>query len=242
MTPEEQKTKKRLVARLRRAYERGELTDVQINRAKELGIELERDIDSSAKDLASKRPDLAAEWHPTKNGDLKPADVAAGAHRKVWWQGKCGHEWEASLNSRAKGNGCPYCSNVKVLQGFNDLATRRPDIAAEWHPTKNGDIKPTDVAMQSNKRFWWMCSRGHEWQATLNNRFYHGKGCSICRRQRQVINMETGEEFESIVAAARFYEDKDKPCVSRLRKALQDPTRTAYGYHWKYVSNPPSNA
>ncbi len=49
--------------------------------------------------------------------------------------------------------------------------TIRPDIAMEWHPTKNLNLKPTEVTSGSNKRVWWKCSRcGHEWQAIIAKR------------------------------------------------------------------------
>ena len=40
-----------------------------------------------------------------------------------------GHIWNTKPNSILNGEGCPYCSGKRVLLGFNDLATTRPDIA-----------------------------------------------------------------------------------------------------------------
>ena len=121
-------------------------------------------------DLATTHPKLAKEWHPTKNGNLKPTDVLAGCHKKVWWFGECGHEWEARIDSRARGSNCPICSNKKVLVGFNDLATTHPHLAKEWHPTKNDDLKPTDVTAGSDKKVWWINEQRGEWQAKIYNR------------------------------------------------------------------------
>lgn len=53
-------------------------------------------------DLATINPKLAAEWNYKKNGDLKPTDVTAGSHKKVWWICKNGHEWEAVINTRTQ--------------------------------------------------------------------------------------------------------------------------------------------
>ena len=129
--------------------------------------------------LESKFPDIAKEWHPTKNGNLKPSQVVAGSEKKVWWLGKCGHEWIASVNHRTKGHGCLYCTGQKVLAGFNDLATKNPELAKEWHPTKNGDLKPTDVTVSSSKYAWWQCEHGHEWYALIANR-NKGRKCPVC--------------------------------------------------------------
>ena len=66
---------------------------------------------------------------------------------------------------------------AKLIVGENDLMTSRPDIAREWHPTKNLDLQPTDVTSGSNKRVWWKCSRcGHEWQSIIAKRTsFHSK-------------------------------------------------------------------
>lgn len=135
-------------------------------------------------DLATTNPLLASEWHPTLNGELKPTDVTSGSGQKVWWHGKCGHEWNATVDSRNRGCECPYCSNQKVLVGYNDLATINPQLAAEWNYLKNGKLKPTDVLVNSNKKVWWKCSNGHEWQASIPNRNRLHRGCPYCSNQR----------------------------------------------------------
>lgn len=87
-------------------------------------------------------PEVAKQWHPTKNGDLTPADVSAGSKRKAWWICDKGHEWEAVISSRARGNGCPYCANKKVLEGYNDLGTTNPELLSEWCYDLNTESAP----------------------------------------------------------------------------------------------------
>ncbi|MFG3285285.1 zinc-ribbon domain-containing protein [Streptomyces sp. NPDC048111] len=77
-------------------------------------------------------PQVASEWHPSRNGDTTPDSVAAGSSRKAWWLGACGHEWQAVIHSRSRGCGCPYCGNRKVGYG-NDLAAQCPDPATPGH-------------------------------------------------------------------------------------------------------------
>lgn len=129
--------------------------------------------------LSDANPKLAAEWHPLKNGDLRPDEITSKSHRKVWWLcGKCGYEWEISPHDRAD-NGCPVCSNKTVWSGHNDLATVNPGLAAEWHPVKNGTLRACDVLPKSEKTVWWLGKCGHEWQATIGSRAV-GNGCRIC--------------------------------------------------------------
>ena len=130
--------------------------------------------------LAATHPDLANQWHPTKNGDLAPTDVVAGTAKKIWWFGECGHEWEAGGVSRSRnGTGCPFCTNRRVLRGYNDLATTHPHLAREWHPTKNGDLTPHDVLAGSGKKYWWFGTCSHEWNAAVSHRS-RGVGCPVC--------------------------------------------------------------
>ena len=135
--------------------------------------------------LAIKNPKLAAEWHPTKNGELTPEQVTPGLAQKVWWKCSEGHEWEASIANRKNGTHCPYCSGKKILSGYNDLATVNPTLAAQWHPNKNGDLLPSQVSRSSNKTVWWLCPVcGYEWQASIANR-NKGRGCQNCYKKRK---------------------------------------------------------
>ena len=132
-------------------------------------------------DLASCFPDLAREWHPTRNGALTPDRVLWGSRRRVWWRCSKGHEWSALVKSRTTaGAGCPFCAGRKVSPGDNDLATLCPDLAKEWHPTKNGALGPRDVMAGSRRKVWWRCEKGHEWQAAIVSRTGSGAGCPVC--------------------------------------------------------------
>jgi len=139
-----------------------------------------RKLLAGVNDLATRFPDIAAQWHPTRNGDLRPDQVSAGTDAKVWWWCEQGHVWEAVVGSRtSNGRGCPACSGRKVLAWFNDLATRFPAIAAQWHPTRNGDLRPDQVSAGSSKKVWWRCEEGHEWHTPVSNRTSKGNGCPV---------------------------------------------------------------
>ncbi len=138
-------------------------------------------------DLKTKYPEIASEWHPTKNGDLKPTDIMSTKHIKVWWLGNCGHEWQAYPATRVCGEGkCPICLNRTIVMGVNDMATTDPDLAEEWHPTKNGKLTPKDISVGYNKKVWWLGKCGHEWKTSPNSRSSKsGKnskyyGCPVC--------------------------------------------------------------
>ena len=128
--------------------------------------------------LQTLHPKIAKEWHPTKNGDLLPSGVTVSSSKKVWWQCKKEHEWQAAIYSRINGNGCPFCSG-RYASADNCLQKSNPKLAKEWHPIKNGDLAPNDVTANSGKKVWWKCKKGHEWVATIGNRA-SGRGCPFC--------------------------------------------------------------
>jgi hypothetical protein len=168
--------------------------------------------------LSSCRPDLVLEWHPTKNDGLQPDELTTGSHKKAWW--RCAvnkkHEWETSVKDRAVANaGCPFCAR-KYVSDDNRLSVQAPEVAKEWHPTKNRVIRtdtsrgsflpklnkflaPADRQKRSNRRLtaadvpvsgreivWWRCKKGHEWEARISSRTLEGHGCPYCSGRRVI--------------------------------------------------------
>ena len=124
------------------------------------------------------RPDLIMEWHPTRNIGLLPRDVTPGSGKKVWWLCRHGHEWQAAIYSRSRGSGCPFC--YAGNQGSDEqLMASDMALLTQWHPTKNGNMNPRNVASDFSESVWWICQKGHEWQATIRSRL-KGSGCPLC--------------------------------------------------------------
>lgn len=129
-------------------------------------------------DLATVDPAIAAEWHPSKNA-VGPETVTAGSGVKRWWVCVEGHEYEASVNSRTSGTGCPYCTNRLVLSGWNDLASQRPEVAAEWCVESNGS-EASEALVTATAVAWWQCRLGHRWKVSVRSRTLHKSGCPYC--------------------------------------------------------------
>ena len=129
--------------------------------------------------------EIAKQWHPTKNEGLDIETISYASNKIVWWlcdktcSEGCNHEWESTTDNRIKGNGCPYCSNRKICIHTSIVYTH-PEIAKQWHPTKNGDLKPEHFTYGSNERIWWVNEKcNHEWKTAIRNRSY-GSGCPYC--------------------------------------------------------------
>jgi hypothetical protein len=134
--------------------------------------------------LQEANPELAKQWNPTKNGNLKPANVTPHSDKKVWWLCGKGHEWQTRVDHRSNGSGCPFCSRKSADRSVDKdkcLAALNPNLAKEWHPTKNGSLTPENVKLYSNKKVWWLCptNKSHEWQAPIAGRS-QGRGCPYC--------------------------------------------------------------
>ena len=222
---------------------------------KNIDVNIEADCAKILEQYASKKytnsllsvyPEIAAEWHPIKNGNLRPEQVNKSARLKVWWLGKCGHEWNMAVKDRTlkpgvradgkrkKGYNCPYCSGKRILVGFNDLQSNYPEIASEWHPEKNGDLTPLNVSSGSRKKVWWLGKCGHEWQQVIEGRTKQSQGCPLCYRVRNnpsVVCVETGIVYENAEEACDALGLKSKEYIYRCCNGKQVTTG---GYHWKY--------
>ena len=133
---------------------------------------------SESNSFAALHPAILREWHPTKNGGLSPALLKPRSGKRIWWQCAEGHEWQATLHNRIGGTNCPYCSG-RLVTAETSLSALAPQTAREWHPTKNGNLRPDEVALNYSKRVWWQCKKGHEWQVSPNSRV-KGTGCPFC--------------------------------------------------------------
>ena len=95
-------------------------------------------------DLATTHSELLKEWSYKLNHDILPTQITCGSDKKVWWECELKHTFLMKITDKRK-HGCPYCSNRKVLIGFNDLATTHPNLVREWNYYKNKDVLPTQI-------------------------------------------------------------------------------------------------
>lgn len=131
-------------------------------------------------------PLLLQEWDYEANGNLLPENVTNGSSKYAYWKcSKCGYKWRAKILNRAiGGRGCPCCANAVVVPGINDLATTHPELIKEWDYEKNIDITPQKVTHGTRKKVYWICPKGHSYQASVLHRS-HGTNCPICNAGRQ---------------------------------------------------------
>lgn len=165
--------------------------NIDINNLDLNNIEIEareyKDFGILKNSLKTLRPDIAKEWHPIKNGTLKPDSFAVQSNYKAWWICKKGHEWKTSIAHRTRDNTkCPYCTNEKILKGFNDLETwcnkkDRMDILKRWDYDKN-IVKIFEIAHTTNKKYWFRCPNGCSYSRAVSKEII-AQSCPICHKK-----------------------------------------------------------
>lgn len=157
-------------------------------------------------DFASIYPMLSRDWDYDKN-DVTPSEIFPHSNRKYHWKCHvCGGEWLQSVShrTREKASSCPYCTNQKVLPGYNDLATRCPNLIEEWDYDKN-KILPSEILYCSSSKAYWKCSHGHEYEAVIRSRSIGHTSCRRCHKGQQDSIFE---RFVYWVAVVLFGLDK----------------------------------
>lgn len=132
-------------------------------------------------------PQLLKEWDYKKN-EKEPFEYKPKSGKKVWWKCKKGHEWQAVIESRTDiGTNCPYCSGRYPIPGKTDLETwcrdNNIDLLKEWDYKRNGKV-PSEYMPKSGSKVWWICGKGHEWQAIINDRIGGERGCPYCANKK----------------------------------------------------------
>jgi very-short-patch-repair endonuclease/DNA-directed RNA polymerase subunit RPC12/RpoP len=167
-----------------------------------------------AKNLLLKdNKELMEEWSYELNKNIDIENLEINSNKKVWWKcSKCGYEWQQTIRRKAEGRKCLVCSNLKVLKGYNDLATTNPELADDWDYEKNYPLTPDSVVAGSGKRVWWKCSKcGNEWETTIVKR-KNGHRCAKCTGRKVVTGYnDLATKQPLLVKEWDYTKNKEKP-------------------------------
>lgn len=188
--------------------------------------------------FAVRYPELVNEWHPVKNGSLHLEMFSHASGYNAWWICSKGHEYQSKIHYRTRGHGCPVCANQQVLEGYNDLMTVYPEVVREWHPTKNGDLKPSDVIAGSINKVWWKCPIcGHEVYEGILRHCVNGY-CTECSNRQKVMMSKKAVRCEEMNIVYSSIDDAGLAIgveASHISACLHGRQNTAGGYHWSFV-------
>lgn len=173
--------------------------------------------------LSKLRPGLASQWDAERNVGIAFAMLDATHANPVWWRCPNGHGFQRPPVRMLSEDTCPTCALAK-----SSLAALAPNVAAEWHPTKNA-IKPDELAADHVMNAWWKCPNGHEYQATVRSRTQGNRRCPTCyggwslESIRAFVKSLVGHldklnpsELFALAMQAGVLKDKGKPFVMAL--------------------------
>ena len=153
--------------------------------------------------LASAYPNIATEWDREKNKGLSPDKVSPKSHKRAWWKCPKGHSYETYIFSRTSNvpSNCPYCAGQKPIKGETDLATRIPQILAEWDYSKNA-LGPDEYTAFSGQKVWWICPDCHtSYLARIVNRTANGTRCPYCWGSKSLAGSNSLQDLFPAIAA-----------------------------------------
>ena len=196
---------------------------------------------------------LISEWDYEKNNglELKPEILTLGSGKKAWWRCANNHSWFARIDHRHNGVGCPYCSGLLPIEGVNDLATKCKESLEFWDYAKNGALTPSLFLPNSEKKVWWKCLYGHNWESTIAT-FSKNPSCPYCGGKKLLYGVNDLEtNYPSIAAEWDHEENSGSPrdyfkssnktvswkCLKGHKWKEKISARTAQGLKCPYCSH-----
>lgn len=146
--------------------------------------------------LAKEAPEIAKEFDEQKNG-ISADNIAVSSNKKMWWKcSVCGFEWQSKVNNRTSSlkTGCPDCAikqgklwkerRASEILKSGSFFDNYPELCKEWDYEKN-IVRPTELTSGSAQKAWWICPKGHSYQAIINKRASSKPtGCPYCLNKK----------------------------------------------------------
>jgi predicted nucleic acid-binding Zn-ribbon protein len=183
------------------------------------------------KSLSILYPSIASQWHPTLNGRILPSQISAETHDSYYWLcPKCGNAYKASVKNRIRmGSGCPKCGmdkrikkqRIKVKNIDTGEIFESVSVAAEKYNCEKGGIVACCRGITKT-------SHGYRWQyldRESSSRKIHQKQ----KTQKRVLNIDTGDIYETLVDAV------EKTGIVNIQAVCNGRREKAGGYRWRYL-------
>lgn len=133
-------------------------------------------------DFETKHPELLKFWEKSGKNPNPKNVLFSTSTVKIIWPCENGHFYPTTPYAINRNRKCIYCNGTKVLQGYNDLASKCPESLQYWNYDKN-DKTPQEVRYGSNNKAHFKCPTGHQYSASINH-FYNGRRCPFCASKK----------------------------------------------------------
>ena len=185
-------------------------------------------------------PSLLSEWDPTN--EIDPYKIPPKSSKTAKWICKntcsygciCNHSYKAVIHNRSNGtiiksNQCPRCMYNGILCKHTSVSSI-PLLLNEWHPTKNGNLKPDEVSIKTAMtRIWWKCpiNSKHEWETFLFSRVSMKTGCPSCVHKTEKLLLDFLNKHYSILRNFKLDTCKNKThlpydfCIESIKTIIE---------------------
>ena len=60
----------------------------------------------------------------------------------------------------------------------------KTNLIHQWSVPENREFDPLKTGFASHKKIWWVCEKGHKWQAMISDRVKKDAGCPYCTNRK----------------------------------------------------------
>ena len=111
------------------------------------------------------------------------------------------------------------------------LAEEYPELVEQW--SQINEISPSDVSSGSHKKVWWICEKGHTWEAIIKNRAFLGSGCPYCEHRAVLKGYNDLQTLFPDVAKTWSPKNKLNPSEVSARSNAEVLWLCENGHEWK---------
>lgn len=143
-------------------------------------------------DLATLRPDLAAQWCTTHQSRRADQVTLASKHSACWVCATCSEHTWLRVDAKVRGNRCIYCAGQRAVAGDpRTLAVANPRLFGELdHASLPAGVTPQTLMVSSNRVVSWVCRPCEESFAATPNARRAGVGCPACSKQSSAVERD----------------------------------------------------
>ena len=111
------------------------------------------------------------------------------------------------------------------------LAEEYPELVEQW--SQINEISPSDVSSGSHKKVWWICKKGHTWEAIIKNRALLGSGCPYCEHRAVLKGYNDLQTLFPDIAKTWSPKNKMNPFEVSARSNAEVLWLCENGHEWK---------
>ena len=111
------------------------------------------------------------------------------------------------------------------------VAEEYPELVPQWGTIN--DLSPDKVSSGSHKKVWWVCEKGHTWEAVIKNRTHKGSGCPYCEHRAVLTGFNDLQTLFPDVAATWSPNNQLKPSEVSSMSSFEALWVCENGHEWR---------